>query len=92
MDYEEVYREEDRRMKENKMNRFVFLVEEERRAEAKTWFPNEEGRLEEGARWVEDELQEVEARRERANEAAQQEAAVRRAEGGGAAQQDELFF
>ena len=64
------------------LTRFVFLIEEERRAEAEAWFPNVEAQLKEGVRWAEEAQHEVEARRTRANEAAQQEAAVRRAEGG----------
>ena len=92
VDYEEIYREEDKRMKENKMNRFVFLVEEDRRTEAETWFPGEGVQPDAGARWVEDEPREVEARRENANEAAQQETAAGVAVGEEEAQQDELFF
>ena len=92
VDYEEIFREEDRRMKENKMTRFVFLVEEDRRAEAETWFPEGEIQSEEGARWVEDEPSEVGTRRGRANGAAQQETVARAAVEAKEAQQDELFF
>ena len=78
-------------MKKNKETRFVFLIEEERRAEAETYFPSVEAQLKAGARWAEEAQQEAEARRTRASEAAQQEAAVRRAEGNKAVQQEELF-
>ena len=78
-------------MKENKETRFVFLIEEERRAEAETWFPNVEAQLKAGARWAEEAQHEAEARRTRESETARQEAEVRRAEGNEAVQQDELF-
>ena len=78
-------------MEENKVTIFVFLIEEERRAEAETWFPSVEAQLETGARWAEEAQHEAEARRTRASETAQQEVAVGRAEGSKSVQQDELF-
>ena len=78
-------------MEKNKETRFVFLIEEERRAEAENDTTNVEAQHEAEARRAEEAQHEAEARRARESKTAWQEAEARRVEENETAQQEELF-
>ena len=79
LDQRKIFWSERERIKENKEARFVFLVEEERRAEAENNTTNVAAQ------------HEAEARRARESETARQEAEARRSEENETVQQEELF-
>ena len=64
-------------MEKNKETRFVFLIEEERRAEAENDFPDVEAQDEAEARRAEEARHEAEARRTDEEETDQQETQIR---------------